>query len=402
MKYPTYMGGLLLVATLLSGCQQDNEPAPAAMVPAVSYIEVTTSEYPIVSEMQGRVTASLSAEVRPQVTGIVKSREFAEGDQVEAGQLLYQIDPATYQAAYNEAKANLKSAQSVVESTRLKDERYQSLLEIEGISKQDADDAHADYLSAVADVEKYRAALESARIDLEYTRIKAPISGRIGISSVTPGALVTAEQDSALATIRTLDPIYVDMTKSSKELLKLRRMLEANGVEKSVAEVSLLLEDGTEYDQTGQLKMQEIAVDESTGSVTLRAEFPNPDGLLLPGMFVRTQVHEGVDKNAILVPQQGVYQASSGGMYAYVIGADNRIEKRNLETAAAAGNQWLVTSGLSIHDHLLVEGSGKVGPGSEVNPVQVQIDSQGAVVELSSSTGDGASTADDAATQGGA
>lgn len=278
MKYPTYMGGLLLVATLLSGCQQDNEPAPAAMVPAVSYIEVTTSEYPIVSEMQGRVTASLSAEVRPQVTGIVKSREFAEGDQVEAGQLLYQIDPATYQAAYNEAKANLKSAQSVVESTRLKDERYQSLLEIEGISKQDADDAHADYLSAVADVEKYRAALESARIDLEYTRIKAPISGRIGISSVTPGALVTAEQDSALATIRTLDPIYVDMTKSSKELLKLRRMLEANGVEKSVAEVSLLLEDGTEYDQTGQLKMQEIAVDESTGSVTLRAEFPNPDG----------------------------------------------------------------------------------------------------------------------------
>lgn len=402
MKTPVYMSGLLLVATLLSGCQQDSAPAPEARVPEVSYIEVTPSEYPIVTEMQGRVTASLSAEVRPQVGGILKSREFVEGDSVEAGQVLYQIDSASYQAAYNEARANLKSAQAVVASARLKDERYQSLLEIEGIAKQDADDAHADYLSALADVEKYKAALESARIDLEYTRIKAPISGRIGISSVTPGALVTADQDSALATIRTLDPIYVDMTKSSKELLKLRRMLESNGVEKSVAEVSLLLEDGTEYDQTGQLKMQEIAVDESTGSVTLRAEFPNPDGLLLPGMFVRTQVHEGIDKNAILVPQQGVYQSNSGGMYAYVIGVDNRIEKRDLETAAAAGNQWLVTSGLSVKDHLLVEGSGKVGPGSEVKPVAVQLDSQGAVVELSSSTEDGASAPNDASTQGGA
>lgn len=385
MKHPTWISGLLLVATFLSGCQQETAPAqaPGLAVPEVSYISVTTSEHSMDTQMQGRVVASLVAEVRPQVSGIIKQRLFTEGSTVEEGQLLYQIDPASYQAAYNEARANLNSAKAVVETARLKDQRYASLAKVEGVSQQDADDAHAEYLEAVAEVEKYQAALETARINLEYTKVKAPISGHIGISSVTQGALVTAEQETALATIRTLDPIHVDMVKSSKSLLTLKQMLQKQNIKEGTTSVSLTLEDGSEYPLNGELKMQEVAVDAATGSVTLRAEFPNPDGLLLPGMFVRTRVNDAVDEDAILVPQQGVYQSGSGGMYAYVIGSGNKIEKRILETVSAEGNQWVVASGLQAGDKLLVEGSSKVRPGIEVKPVEVQLDNNGTVVTLS-------------------
>ena len=385
MKSSIYIGGLLLAVTLLSGCQQERAPARTKPVPAVSYITVTTSVHNIDTKMQGRVVASLSAEVRPQVGGIIQTRSFVEGNTVEKGQLLYQIDPATYQSAYNEAKASLNSAKASLETAKLKDERYVNLLKFEGVSQQDADDAHATYLEAKADIEKYQAALATASINLEFTKVTAPISGHIGISTVTPGALVTAQQASALATIRTLDPIYVDMTKSSKELLQL---IGKNGVKQGTTAVSLTLEDGSEYNLKGQLKMQEVSVDASTGTVTLRAEFPNPDGVLLPGMFVRTKVNEAVDEHAILVPQQGVYHDATGEAYAYVINEDNKVERRSLKTINAVGNKWLLESGLAVDDKLLVEGSGKVSPGSEVKPVEVQMDTNGSMVTLSEQTKD--------------
>lgn len=377
--------GLLIMVSLLSGCeQQSTQESEQANAPAteVSYINVTSSTHKIDTKLQGRVTASMVAEVRPQVSGIIQKRLFTEGQMVEQGQTLYQIDPETYEAAYNEAKATLNSAKAVVATAKLKDERYANLLKIEGVSQQDADDAHAAHLEAKANIEMYEAALETARIDLEYTKVLAPITGRIGISTITQGALVTAQQDTALATIRTLDPIYVDMTKSSKALLKLRKLMRESDIKEGTTDVSLTLEDGSDYELTGELKMQEVAVDASTGAVTLRAEFPNPDGLLLPGMFVRATVSEAVDENAILVPQQGIYHEATGEAYAYVINQDNQVEKRTVETINAVGNKWLLDNGLSVNEKLLVEGSGKVGPGSTVTPVQVEMNSAGTMVTV--------------------
>ncbi|PCM46139.1 efflux RND transporter periplasmic adaptor subunit [Marinobacter sp. ANT_B65] len=382
MKFSRCIGGLVLLTAFLSGCQQESSPAISAQVPSVSYIKVATATHQIDAKMQARVVASQIAEVRPQVSGIVQERLFEEGSIVEEGQLLYQIDPATFQAAYNEAKANLNSAQASLETAKLKDDRYAKLIKVEGISQQDADDAHAAYLEAKANIEKYTAALETASINLEYTRVKAPISGHIGISSVTKGALVTAQQSSALATIQTLNPIYVDMTQRSSELLKLRQLINEKAVSQGSAAVRLTLEDGSEYDHEGRLKVQEVSVDASTGSVTLRAEFPNPDGLLLPGMFVRTQVNEAVNEGAIVVPQQGIHRAADGQAYAYVIDDSNRVEKRIVETSAAVENKWVITSGLSLNDRLLVEGSDKVRAGSEVTPILVEMNSSGAMVTV--------------------
>lgn len=374
--------GLLIIVSLLSGCEEQSSTPPTAPVTEVSYINVSSTEHKIDTKLQGRVTASMVAEVRPQVSGIIQNRLFTEGQMVEQGQTLYQIDPETYEAAYNEAKATLNSAKATVATAKLKDERYAKLLKIEGVSQQDADDAHAAHLEAKANIEMYEAALETARINLEYTKVLAPISGRIGISSVTQGALVTAQQDTALATIRTLDPIYVDMTKNSKALLKLRKLMREDNIKQGTTDVALSLEDGSTYDHLGELKMQEVAVDASTGAVTLRAQFPNPDGLLLPGMFVRASVSEAVDENAILVPQQGIYHEATGEAYAYVIDDSNTVEKRIVETINAVGNQWLLESGLTENEKLLVEGAGKVGPGSEVKPVQVEMNSKGTMVTV--------------------
>ncbi|MEP1382890.1 MAG: efflux RND transporter periplasmic adaptor subunit [Paraglaciecola sp.] len=382
MKFSTPIAVLLLATTALVACQEEAAPKKSMPTPAVSYITVEATPHKIDTNMQGRVAASLTAEVRPQVGGILEQRLFKEGSTVKKGQLLYQINAATYQAAYNEAKANLNSAKASVETAKLKDQRYANLLEIEGVSQQDADDAHATYLEAVADIEKYQAALATAKINLDFTQVKAPISGNIGISCVTQGALVTAEQTTALATIRTLDPIYVDMTKSSKGLLKLRRLMNESGITQGNTEVTLILEDGSEYDYKGQLTMQEVSVDSSTGTVTLRAEFPNPDGILLPGMFVRAAVNEAIDANAILVPQQGVYHAAKGDAYVYVINEDNKVEKRTVTTVNAVDNKWFIDSGLSVNDKLLVEGSNKVRPGSTVNPIQVEMDSTGTMITV--------------------
>ncbi|MEP2652536.1 MAG: efflux RND transporter periplasmic adaptor subunit [Paraglaciecola sp.] len=382
MKFSTPIVVLLLATTALVACEEKVAPNKHMRTPAVSYITVEATPHKIDTNMQGRVAASLIAEVRPQVGGILEQRLFKEGSSVKQGDLLYQINPATYQAAYNEAKANLNSAKASVETAKLKNQRYANLLKIEGVSKQDADDAYATYLEAVANIEKYQAALATAKINLDFTKVRAPISGNIGISGVTQGALVTAGQTIALTTIRTLDPIYVDMTKSSKELLKLRRLMNEIGIEQGNAEVTLTLEDGSEYDFKGQLTMQEVSVDSSTGTVTLRAEFPNPDGMLLPGMFVRAAVNEAIDANAILVPQQGIYYAANGDAYAYVITEDNKIEKRTITTVNAIGNKWFIDSGLSVNDKLLVEGSNKVRPGSTVNPIRVEMDSSGAMITV--------------------
>jgi membrane fusion protein (multidrug efflux system) len=311
------------------------------------------------------------SDVRPQVSGLIKQRLFEEGADVRAGQVLYQIDPASYQAAVDQAKADLANTQAMVASSRLKDERYRELIEIQGVSKQDADDAHASYLQAVANVALKKAVLESAQINLGYTQVRAPISGRIGKSSVTAGALVTANQETALATIRALDPIYVDLTQSSTQLLQLRKLLGTQGMESGSRRVRLKLEDGTDYSETGTLKFQEVAVDQATGSVILRAQFPNPRGVLLPGMYVRAVLDDAVNTAALLAPQQSISRNARGEAIAMVVAKNNQVEQRSVITGRAIGNNWLVVSGLSAGDRLIVEGLSKVHPGDPVRPLEL-------------------------------
>lgn len=322
-------------------------------------------------ELPGRTKATLSSEIRPQVGGIIQARLFEEGAFVKKDTVLYQIDPSSYQSAFDEAKAALKNAEAILESTRLKSERYADLVKIDGVSKQDMEDAKATYLQAVATVEGKKAALQTARINLEYTKIKAPISGRIGTSSDTVGALVTAGQTTALATIRVLDPIYVDLTQSSTQLLKLRALLAQKGVTHGSAKLSLKLEDGSRYPYSGELQFQEIAVDESTGSVTLRATFPNSDGILLPGMYVRAIIDEAINSDAVLVPQQGVQRDPKGNATALIVTAENKVEKRMITTDRVIGDTWLVNSGLNAGDRVIVEGTNKVRAGDIVSVVDV-------------------------------
>ncbi|MDH2436592.1 efflux RND transporter periplasmic adaptor subunit [Pokkaliibacter sp. MBI-7] len=382
MKYLSTMAGLILLPLALAGCQKEEVAQQQQQrTPEVGYITLSTSEVPLKTELQGRTVASTTAEVRPQVSGIVEKRLFEEGSEVSKGQLLYQIDDSSYKATYNEARADLLNAEATVRSAKLKDQRYAALAKSEGVSKQDADDAHAAYLETVASVEKYKAAVESARIDLDHTQVKAPIAGRIGISSVTEGALVTADQDTALATIRSLNPIYVDLTQSSKEVLKLRQTLKRSGVSSGNTEVSLQLEDGSTYDSKGTLTVREVAVDESTGSVTLRAQFPNDDDLLMPGMFVRAVLDEAVDTQAMLVPQRGVARDARGNATALVIKDDGTVEQRQVTTDRSIGDKWLITQGLSAGDKLIVEGTGKVAAGQKVKSVEVELAADGSVTD---------------------
>ena len=333
---------------------------------------VTLKSQPVsvVSDLTGRTTASLSAEVRPQVSGIIQKRLFNEGDNVKAGQALYQIDPSSFRATYNEAAAALKQAQALVVADCQKAQRYALLVKDNGVSRQDADDAQSTCAQDKASVESKKAALESARINLNWTTVTAPITGRIGISSVTPGALVTAEQTTALATIRGLDTIYVDLTRSSVDLLRLRKQSLATNSD--TLGVTLTLEDGSTYSEKGRLALTEVAVDESTGSVTLRAVFPNPNHQLLPGMFVRAKVDEGIMSDAILAPQQGITRDAKGIATALVVSADNKVEQRELETGETYGDKWLVLNGLKAGDKLIVEGTAKVTVGQQVKPVEVK------------------------------
>jgi len=356
---------------LVAACDQNSNQQASNTAIEVGVKTLQSESVTLDSQLAGRVTGSMTSEVRPQVDGIIQKRLFTEGDEVKAGQVLYQIDPATYQASYDQALAQFKNAQALVKSSKLKAERYAALVKENGVSRQDADDALATYQQNLASVDQYRAAVESARINLNYTRITAPISGRIGISSVTPGALVTANQTTALATIRALDPIYVDLTQSSVQLLKLKRQQASLQQNTGEVPVTVKLEDGSTYDHPGKLELAEVSVDEATGTVTLRAIFPNPQHELLPGMYVRASVTNGVKTNAILAPQQGITRDAKGNATALVVDKDNKVESREVVADRVIGNKWLITSGLNRGDKLIVEGTGKVQAGMSVNAVEV-------------------------------
>jgi membrane fusion protein (multidrug efflux system) len=307
------------------------------------------------------------------VNGVIKSRLFVEGSNVRAGQVLYQIDPAPYQASYDQAKALLASAEAAETTDKLKAQRYADLVKINAVSKQDYDDAVAADQQAQASVAQNKASLESARINLDYTRVKAPISGRIGRSAVTPGSLAVSGQTTALATIQALDPIYVDVNESADEVLRLKGEMASGRLDSAgaaSAKVKLIMSDGTTYPLQGQLRFSEALVDTSTGSVTLRAVFPNPKALLLPGLFVRAELSEGIAPNAILAPQQAISRDEKGQATAYVVDGHNTAQLRTLTTSRTVGDKWLVTSGLNPGDHLIVDGLLMIHmPGQPVSPV---------------------------------
>jgi membrane fusion protein (multidrug efflux system) len=337
-------------------------------------VTVQTEAVALSTELPGRTSPYALAAIVPQISGIILSRLFREGADVRAGQLLYQIDPAPYQATYDQAKAQLAYAVANIQTTKLQAERYTALIKIDGVSHQDLDNANATYGQAVALVGEDRAALESARINLAYTRIVSPISGRVGTSSFTQGALVAANQTSSLTTVQTLNPIYVDITQSTAELLKLRHSLADGKLSKdksSIAGVRLKLEDGSDYPLPGTLELTDITVDQTTGSVTLRAIFANPDGVLLPGMYVRAVVPQAINPAGILVPQQGVSRDQKGQAVAMIVDADGKAQSQQIETTTVIGDKWLVTSGLKAGDRVIIEGIQTAKPGVAVTIVPV-------------------------------
>jgi membrane fusion protein (multidrug efflux system) len=364
-----------LAAMTLAGCNKGQQPGAApggGQPPAeVGVVRVSPQTVTLSNELPGRTTPYAIAEIRPQVGGIVLQRAFTEGSDVKAGQMLYQIDPATFQNTYESAKAALASAEANLETVRLKAERYKDLVAIKAVSPQDYDDAVASLKQAEATVAGDKAAMETARINLAYTHVASPISGRIGKSSVTQGALVTASQATALTTVQQLDPIYVDVTQSSADLLQLRRDLESGALKRAgeAAVVGLKFEDGTPYAQEGKLTFTDVTVDATTGSVTLRAVFPNPKHELLPGMFVRAQLVRGERDQSIVVPQQAVSRDTKGQAVVMLAHDDGTFEQRVIKTGAAIGDKWLVTSGLQSGDQVIVEGLQRLRPGVTIKPV---------------------------------
>lgn len=365
----------VIAAFSLSACSQAEsqgaKPGAAPQAAKVGVVTLQSQRVELSAELAGRTVAYQSAEVRPQVTGIVKTRAFTEGSDVKAGQLLYQIDPASYQAVLDSAKAALAKAEANATTAKLKAGRYEELAGIDAVSKQLRDDTQAALKQAQADVASATAAVRAAQIDLDRTRVSAPIAGRIGRSAVTPGALVTANQAAAMATLQQLDPIYVDVTQTSAELLRLQRDLAEGRLQRDAAgqaRVKLLLEDGSTYALEGKLQFSELQVDPASGSVTLRAQFPNPKRQLLPGMYVRAQVQSGVQAQAILAPQSAVQRDPKGNATAMVVGKDGKAEARQLQTGAVVNGQWLVTSGLAAGDQLIVDGLQRLRPGAPVQP----------------------------------
>ncbi len=369
----TVAAGLVAALLAMTGCGKKSGGAPPSSgPPEVGVMTVTPERVALTTELPGRTSPYLIAEVRPQVSGIIQKRLFTEGTDVKAGEVLYQIDPAPYQAALASAKAAEARAKASLATVRLKAERYRDLVKIKAVSQQDNDDAQAALQQAEADVAAAKAAVETARINLAYTRVTSPISGWIGRSAVTVGALVTANQAAPLATVQQLSIIYVDVVQSSAEILRLKRSL-ASGLLKhdgaAQARVRLLLEDGSPYPQTGTLKFSEVTVDQSTGSVTLRAIFPNPKHLLLPGMFVRAVVEEGVNEHAILIPQRGVSRDQKGEATVMLVGADGKVEPRTITVDRTVGDNWLVSDGLKPGDRVILEGFQRARPGTLVKAV---------------------------------
>ena len=373
VAYSSTLAAALAAAVLLTACGKPPGGAPPAQgTPVVGVVTVQPQPVALSTELPGRTVPFLIADVRPQVGGIVKTRNFREGSDVKAGAALYQIDPATYKATYDNNVASLAKAQASLKTTRLKAERYKELVAIQAVSQQDYDDAAAALGQGEADVASARANVETSRINLAYARVDAPISGRIGRSSVTPGALVTASQSTALATIQQLDPIYVDVTQPSASLLRLKQALARGDLQQAganAAKVKLLLEDGSSYPMEGRLEFSDVTVDQNTGAITLRAVFPNPAADLLPGMYVRAVLQEGVKAQGLLVPQQAVSRDSTGKPTAYVVGSDRKLQRRVLDTERTVGDQWLVRSGLQAGDQVVVDGQQRAADGVEVKVV---------------------------------
>jgi membrane fusion protein (multidrug efflux system) len=366
---------LVIPVVLLAACAKHAPPPPAP--PLVRYVTVAPQSVAVTTDLPGRTSAYRIAEIRPQVSGVILKRMFVEGQNVKAGQQLYQIDPAPYQASLDSARAALIKAEASVVSATALAERYKPLAEARAVSRQDYDNAVASQAEAKADVASAKASVETARINLVYTKVLSPIAGRSGRSAFTEGALVTASQTTDLVVIQQLDPIYVDVTQPSTLLLRLKRELASGKLTKSgenQALVRLALEDGSEYSQSGKLKFTEVTVDQGTGSVTLRAEFPNPDNILLPGMFVHEQIEEGIDPTALLVPQQGITHDSKGEPTAMVLNADNKAELRVLKTDRAVGDQWLVSNGLKTGDKVIVVGLQSIKPGQAVDAKPITVE----------------------------
>ncbi len=387
-QWPKYVGaGTLIVAGLLAaGCKRSATAPPPAGPAEVGIVTVRPERTVLTTELPGRTSAYLVAEIRPQVNGLIQSRLFKEGTNVKAGDLLYQIDPAPYRAAHEQAKAALATAEAELVTAeanlpaiRSRAGRLKDLVAINAVAKQEYDDASAALRQAEANlaarkaaVEISRAAVESARINLSYTPVKAPISGRIGISNVTVGAMATAYQPTPFAVVQQLDPIFVDVVQANADLLRLRQRLEAGHLRRDGQgqnKVKLILEDKTIYPIEGTLQFRDVTVDPTTGSVTLRMVFRNPKQVLLPGMFVRAVVEEGVNEQALLVPQQAVTRDLKGVAIALAVGQDDKVEQRVLELDRAIGNNWLVTKGLAPGDRLIVDGLQKVRPGAKVRTV---------------------------------
>ncbi|ATG16487.1 TPA: efflux RND transporter periplasmic adaptor subunit [Providencia alcalifaciens] len=365
----------------LSGCNEEQKGGGERPAPDVGIVTLKAEPLTIKTELPGRTSAYRVAEVRPQVSGIILKRNYKEGSDVEAGVSLYQIDPAPFQATYNSAKAELAKAQANANLAALTVKRYKPLLGTNYISQQEYDQANSTYAQSLAAVKAAEAAVETARINLNYTKVTSPISGRTGKSNVTEGALVSAGQTTELMRVQQLDPIYVDVTQSSEDFLRLKNEIEQGALQKEPgkAPVSLVINGGQEYAQKGQLEFSDVTVDETTGSITMRAVFPNPNKELMPGMFVRAILEDGVKENAILVPQQGVARTPQGDAQVMVVGAENKVEVRKVKAAQAIGNNWLVTDGVKDGDRVIVIGLQKIKPGMVVVPKQANLETQSIV-----------------------
>lgn len=358
------LSGFIVCSALLAGCDGSDNAQQGAQVPQVTVFVVKSAPLAVTTELPGRTDAFRVAEVRPQVSGIILRRNFVEGSDVKAGDSLYQIDPASYQAVYDSAKGELVKAEAAANIAHLTVKRYVPLVGTQYVSRQEYDQAVANARQADASVTAAQAGVETARINLAYTKVSSPINGRIGKSSVTEGALVTNGQASALATVQQLDPIYVDVTQSSNDFMQLKQSSLQKG--DGTSSVQLLMENGQPYAEKGTLQFSDVTVDESTGSITLRAVFPNPKHMLLPGMFVRARIDEGVQPNAILVPQQGVTRTPRGDATVLVVNAKEQVETRSVVAPQAIGDRWLITNGLKEGDRVIISGLQKVHPGATV------------------------------------
>jgi len=370
-KWSMAIASILVTGFFLSGCGKQNTSAPPP-TPEVAFVTIQPKRLVITTELAGRTSANLVAEVRPQVSGIIQERLFTEGANVKAGQALFKIDPALYWSSLDNAKAALARSEANLPAIQLKVSRLRELLIDKAVSQQDYDDAVAALKQVQADIQYGKATVDTARINLRHTSITAPISGRIGISNITEGALVTAHQPLALATIQKLDPMYVDVPQSTTEVLRLRRGLKEGRLNQNGAyqkKVQLIMEDGTVYPQAGILQFRDVTVDPTTGSVMLRIIVPNPNSVLLPGMFVRAEVREGTNEKAILIPQQAVSRNPKGNPFAFTVDEAGKVQQRQITLDRAIGNEWLVSSGLEQGERVIVEGIAKIKPGIPVKVV---------------------------------